>query len=146
MDANDQSKQGPESEIGIETNVGPESKVTDGGGTSINIPGNNVGTDVISQGEGGSDDKSDEPTVLPSNPPLSGKALMYQQYLESKQKQEEEKKKRKKETKEKRQIKTKIKKNYFLPQRTGLENYHLESPPNVSTMMFHHIYAPLTSK
>jgi hypothetical protein len=63
---------------------------------------------------------------------------MYQQYfLESKQKQEEEKnKKREKETKDKRQKTKKIKKNYFLLQRTGLENKHLESPPNVSTMMF----------
>jgi hypothetical protein len=40
---------------------------------------------VISLGEGGSDDNSDGPTVLQSNPPLSGKALIYQQYLESKQ-------------------------------------------------------------
>ncbi len=55
-------------------------------------------------GEGGSDDDIDGSTVLPSNPPLSGKALMYQQYLVSKQKQEEEKKKkREKETKETRQ-------------------------------------------
>jgi hypothetical protein len=30
---------------------------------------------VISSGEGGSDDNSDGPTVLQSNPPLSGKAL-----------------------------------------------------------------------
>jgi hypothetical protein len=59
---------------------------------------------MISPGEGGSDDKIDGSTVLPSNSPLSGKARMYQQYLESKQKQEEEKKKRReKETKEKRQ-------------------------------------------
>jgi hypothetical protein len=36
---------------------------------------------VISPGEGGSDDNSDGPTVLQSNPLLSGKALMYQQYL-----------------------------------------------------------------
>ncbi len=43
-----------------------------------------LGTEVISPGEGGSDDNSDRPTVLQSNPPLSGKALMYQQYLESK--------------------------------------------------------------
>jgi hypothetical protein len=56
---------------------------------------------VISPGEGVSDDGSDQPTVLPSNPPLSGKALMYQQYLESKQKQEEEKRKKEKKTKEK---------------------------------------------
>ncbi len=40
---------------------------------------------MISPGESGSDDNSDEPTVLQSNPPLSGKALMYKQYLESKQ-------------------------------------------------------------
>ncbi len=40
---------------------------------------------MISPGVGGSDDKCDGPTVLQSNPPLSGKALMYQQYLESKQ-------------------------------------------------------------
>jgi hypothetical protein len=40
---------------------------------------------VISPEEGGSDDNSDGPTVLQSNPALSGKALMYQQYLESKQ-------------------------------------------------------------
>jgi hypothetical protein len=60
---------------------------------------------VISPGEGGSDDNSDEPTVLPSIPPLSGKALMYQQYLESKQKQEEEKmKKKKREQKKKDKI------------------------------------------
>jgi hypothetical protein len=41
---------------------------------------------VISPGEGGSDDNSDGPTVLQSNPPLSGKALIYQTYMESKQK------------------------------------------------------------
>ncbi len=40
---------------------------------------------MISLGEGGSDDNSHGPTVLQSNPPLSGKALMYQHYLESKQ-------------------------------------------------------------
>ncbi len=40
---------------------------------------------MISSGEGGSDDNSDEPKVLQSNPPLSGKALLYHQYLESKQ-------------------------------------------------------------
>jgi hypothetical protein len=39
---------------------------------------------VFSPGEGGSDDSSDGPTVLQSNPPLSGKALLYQQFLESK--------------------------------------------------------------
>jgi hypothetical protein len=39
---------------------------------------------VISPEEGDSDDNSDGPQVLQSNPPLSGKALLYQQYLESK--------------------------------------------------------------
>ena len=41
---------------------------------------------MISPGEGGSDGNSDGPKVLQSNHPLSGKALLYQQYLESKQK------------------------------------------------------------
>ncbi len=40
---------------------------------------------MIYPGEGGSDDNNDGPKVLQSNPPLSGKALLYQQYLESKQ-------------------------------------------------------------
>jgi hypothetical protein len=73
MNANDQSKQGPETEIGTENPNGPESEGLDGG---------NVGTDVISLLEGASDDKSDEPPVSPSNPPLSGKILAYQQFLE----------------------------------------------------------------
>jgi hypothetical protein len=64
------------------TQKGPESEGADGGDTSINAPGNNVGTDVLSPQEGASDVKSDEPPVLPSNPPLSGKALMFQQYME----------------------------------------------------------------
>jgi hypothetical protein len=58
------------------------------------VPGFNIGTDVISPGEGGSDDKIDGSTILPSNPPSTRKLLMYQKYLESKQKQEEEKKKK----------------------------------------------------
>jgi hypothetical protein len=94
MVANDQSKQGPEPEIGTENQKGPGSGVTDGSDTSINVLGDNIGTDVISLGEGGSDDKSDGSTVLPSHSPLSGKALLYQQYLESKQKQVEEKKRK----------------------------------------------------
>jgi hypothetical protein len=73
MNVNDQSKQGPETEIGTENPNGPESKGTDGG---------NFGTDVISPIEGAFDDKSDEPPVLPSNPPLSGKIRGYQQCLE----------------------------------------------------------------
>ncbi len=40
---------------------------------------------MISPGEGGSDDNSDGPKVLQSNPPLSGKALLSQQYLGLKQ-------------------------------------------------------------
>jgi hypothetical protein len=32
---------------------------------------------LISPGDGGSDDKSDGSAVLPSNPPLSEKALLY---------------------------------------------------------------------
>ncbi len=85
IDANDQTKQGPEPEIGTEDQQGPELEVTKGGDTSTNKPGNSIGTEVISPGEGGSDDNSDGPTVLQSNPPLSGIALMYQQYMESKQ-------------------------------------------------------------
>jgi hypothetical protein len=54
MNANDQYKQGPETEIGIENPNGPKSEGTDGG---------NVGTDIISPREGASDDKSDEPPV-----------------------------------------------------------------------------------
>ncbi len=84
-DANDQSEQGPEPEIGTENQHGPESEDTEGGDTSTNKPGDNIGTKVISPGEGGSDDNSDGPTVLQYNLPLSGKALLYQQYLESKQ-------------------------------------------------------------
>ncbi len=82
MNANDQSKQGPEPEIGTENSYGPESEGTDGGDTSINVPGDNVGTDVISPQESASDGKSDEPPVLPSNPQLSEKLLAYQQFLE----------------------------------------------------------------
>jgi hypothetical protein len=51
MDANDQYKQGREPEIGIENQNKPESKVTDGGHTSINVPGVNIGTDVILPGD-----------------------------------------------------------------------------------------------
>jgi hypothetical protein len=48
MNANDQSKQGPEIEIGTKNPNGPESEGTDGG---------TVGTDVVSPLEGASDDK-----------------------------------------------------------------------------------------
>jgi hypothetical protein len=55
-----------------------ESKQND---TTMNVPGGNV-VDVISPGGGGSHDKSNGPTVLPSNSPLSGKTLLYQHDLE----------------------------------------------------------------
>ena len=87
--ANDQSKHRLDPKIGTENPKEPASECKDGGDTSINVPGDNVGTDVISPREGASDDKSDEPPVLPSNPPLSGKLLAYQQILESKKQQEE---------------------------------------------------------
>ncbi len=80
--ANDQSKHWLDPKIGTENPKEPESECKDGGDTSINVPGDNVGTDVTSPREGASDDKSDELPVLPSNPPLSGKLLMYQQFLE----------------------------------------------------------------
>ncbi len=72
MNANDQFKKGPEKDIGTDNPKRPELEGTAGG---------NVGTDVISPQKGASDDESDEPPVLPSNPPLSGKALMFQQYM-----------------------------------------------------------------
>ncbi len=50
-----------------------ESKQND---ATMNVPGDNVVTDVISPGGGGSHDKSNGPTVLPSNSPLSGKTLL----------------------------------------------------------------------
>ncbi len=80
--ANAQSKHRPDLKICTETPKGPESEGTDSGDTSINVPGDNVETDVISPQEGASDDKSDEPPVLPSNPLPNGKILSYQQYLE----------------------------------------------------------------
>jgi hypothetical protein len=48
----------------------------------MNVPGDNVVTDVIPPGGGRSQYKSDGPTILPSNSPLCGKTLIYQQYLE----------------------------------------------------------------
>ncbi len=74
--ANDQSKHRVDPEIGTENPKGPESECKDGGDTSINVPDDNVQTDVISPREGASDETSDEPPVLPFYPPLSGKALM----------------------------------------------------------------------
>jgi hypothetical protein len=49
---------------------------------TMNVPGDNAVTDVISPGGGGSHDESDGPTVLPSNSPLSGKTLLNQHDLE----------------------------------------------------------------
>ncbi len=46
--ANDQSKHQPDPKIGTKNTEGPESECKDGGDTSINVPGDNVGTDVIS--------------------------------------------------------------------------------------------------
>ena len=62
---------------------------------------------VISLQEGASDDRSDEPPVLPSNLPLSEKLLAYQQCLESKN--NKKKRKRKKREKEKKRKKGKEK-------------------------------------
>ncbi len=44
----------------------------------MNVPGDNVVTDVVPPGGGGSQYKSDGPTVLPSNSLLCGKTLLYQ--------------------------------------------------------------------
>jgi hypothetical protein len=48
----------------------------------MNVPGDNVVTDVVSPEGDRSHDKSNGPTVLPSNSPLSRKALLYQHDLE----------------------------------------------------------------
>ncbi len=48
----------------------------------MNVPGDNVVTDVIPLGGEGSQYRSDGPTVLSSNSPLCGITLLYQQYLE----------------------------------------------------------------
>jgi hypothetical protein len=85
IDANDQTNPGLEPEIGTEIQHAPESGLTKDSDTSTNKPGNSIVSEVISPGEGGPDDNSDGPTVLQSHPPLRGKALLYQQYLESKQ-------------------------------------------------------------
>jgi hypothetical protein len=62
--ANDQSKHQPDPKICTENPKGPESEDTNGGDTSINVTGDNVGNDFISPREGASDDKSDELLVL----------------------------------------------------------------------------------
>jgi hypothetical protein len=53
--ANDQSKHQIDPKIGTEILKGPESDCKDGGDTSINVPGDNVQTDVISPPEGASE-------------------------------------------------------------------------------------------
>jgi hypothetical protein len=73
MNSNDQYKQGPKTGFGTDNPKRPELEGTDSG---------NVGTDIISPQEGASDDESDEPPVLPSNPLPNGKIFMYQKYLE----------------------------------------------------------------
>ncbi len=108
--ANDQSKHQLDPKIGTENPKGPESECKVGGDTSINVPGDNVQTDVISPQEGASDEISDEPPVLPSNPPLSGKVLKFHQYLEAKENKKNRKRKKekkKKRRKEKEEIKEK---------------------------------------
>ncbi len=60
-------------DVGTNNPKRPELEGTDGG---------YVGTDIISPQEGASDDKSDKPLVLPSNPLSNGKIFMYEKYLE----------------------------------------------------------------
>ncbi len=88
--------------FGTENQSRPESEVTDGGNTSINVPGVNIETDVISPGEGDSDNKIHGSTILPSNPPLTRKLLMYQKYLKSKENKKRRKRKKRKRNKRKK--------------------------------------------
>jgi hypothetical protein len=60
---------------------------------------------VISPQEGASYDNSDEPPVLPSNPPLSGKLLAYQQFLELKKTRRRKEKRKRKEKKRRKENK-----------------------------------------
>ncbi len=45
-------------------------------------PGNSFWTEVFSPAKDGSDNNSDGPTVLQTNPPLSGKTILYHLNLE----------------------------------------------------------------
>ncbi len=63
IDANDQTKEGPEPEIGTENQHEPASEATKGDDASTNKPDNSIGTEVMSPGEGGCDDNSDGPKV-----------------------------------------------------------------------------------
>ncbi len=110
--ANDQSKHRPVPKIGTEIPKGPESEYKDGGDTSINVPGDNVPTGVISPPEGASEDKSDESPVLPSNAPLRGKKLKFQPYLEAKKQQKEKKRKKEKKQRKEEKKKKRSKRNY----------------------------------
>jgi hypothetical protein len=137
--ANDQSKYQPDPKIGSVIPKGPESECKDGGDTSINVPGDNVPTDVVSPPEGASEGKSHEPSVLPSNPPLRGKAPQFQQFLEAKNNKKNRKRKKEKnkeKKKRKRNNQREITSNYFLLQRSGLDICKLKWPGNFSTMMF----------
>jgi hypothetical protein len=99
MNSNDQCKQGPKTDFGTDNQKRPELEGTDGG---------IVGTDIISP-EGASDDKSNEPPVLPSNPPPNGEIFMYQKNLESKNNKKKRKRKKREKEKKRRKEKEKIK-------------------------------------
>ena len=73
MNSNDQCKQGPKTDFGTDIPKRPKLEGKEGG---------NVGTDIISPQGGASDYESDEPPVLSSNSPPTGKIFMYQKYLE----------------------------------------------------------------
>ncbi len=73
MNSNDQYKKGLKTDFGSDNPKRPELEGTDG---------SNIGTDIISPQEGASDDESDEPPVLTSNPPPNGKIFVYQKYME----------------------------------------------------------------
>jgi hypothetical protein len=100
MNANDQFKQGLETDIGPDNPKRPELEGTDGG---------NVGTDVVSPQEGASDDESNEPPVLPSNPPLSGKLLGINNFWIKKNNMKKRKRKKREKEKKRRKEKEKIK-------------------------------------
>jgi hypothetical protein len=110
--ANDQSKYQPDPNIDTEIPKGTESECKDGGDTSINVPGDNVPTDVISPPEGASEEKSNESPVLPSNAPLRGKALQFQQYLEAKNNKKNRKRKKEKKQRKEEKKKKESKRNY----------------------------------
>jgi hypothetical protein len=127
MNANDQFKQGPETEIGTENPNGPESEGTDD---------DNVGTDVFSPQEGASDDESDEPPVLPSNPPPNGKILAYQKKIGIKKHDEEKKKRKEKKKQKKKEKKQKRNQGKLLPtakNRTG------NLPSRVAGQLLYHM-------